>query len=86
MKINDTQRIGAVNPYTRAQGTKSGAGVSGKGKVDEVQISSAAKELLGAQNSEERRKRVEDLKQQVSAGTYHVEAGKIADRLLPYFK
>ncbi|MFC0212911.1 flagellar biosynthesis anti-sigma factor FlgM [Paenibacillus chartarius] len=86
MKINESQRVGGVNPYTRAQGAKPGAGAGGKGKVDEVQISSAAKELLGAKNSEEYRKRIEELKQQVSAGTYHVEAGKIADKLLPYFK
>jgi negative regulator of flagellin synthesis FlgM len=86
MKINDTQRVGALNPYQRAQGTKAAGGAGSKGKVDEVQISPAAKELLGAQNSEEYRKRIEDLKRQVSTGTYHVEAGKIADKLLPYLK
>jgi negative regulator of flagellin synthesis FlgM len=86
MKINDTQRVGALNPYKSAQGTKSVGGTGRKGKVDEVRISPEAKELLGAQNSEEHRKRIEDLKQSVSTGTYRVEAGKIAEKLLPYLK
>jgi negative regulator of flagellin synthesis FlgM len=86
MKINDTQRVGALNPYNRVPGAKSVSGASHKGKVDEVRISPEAKELLGAQNSEEHRKRIEDLKQSVSTGTYRVEAGKIAEKLLPYLK
>jgi negative regulator of flagellin synthesis FlgM len=86
MKINDTQRAHSVNVYRRAQGTVASGGTGSKGKIDEVQISSEAKRLLGAQNSEEHLKRIEDLKQSVSTGTYHVDAGKIADKLLPYLK
>jgi negative regulator of flagellin synthesis FlgM len=86
MKINDTQRVGQLNPYKRTQGVQSSGSSNFKGKLDEVQISSEAKELLGARNSEEHRQRIEGLKQSVSAGTYRVDTDKLADKLLPYLK
>ncbi|KIL40687.1 hypothetical protein SD70_12070 [Gordoniibacillus kamchatkensis] len=86
MKINESQRVGSLGMYKRSADAKSVAGAGKKGKKDEVQISPEAMELLGAQGTEEHRKRIEDLKNSVSAGTYHVEAKKIADKLLPYLK
>jgi negative regulator of flagellin synthesis FlgM len=86
MKINDTQRVGSVNPYKRAAGTSPIGGSGKTGKKDEVQISSEAMELLGTGQTEEQQKRIEDLKNSVSTGTYHVDAKKIAEKLLPYLK
>jgi negative regulator of flagellin synthesis FlgM len=86
MKINDTQRIGSINPYKRSNDHKAVGGSDKKGKKDEVQISQEAKELLGAQGTEEQRKRIEELKRSVAAGTYHVDARKIAEKLYPYIK
>ena len=34
----------------------------------------------------ERAQRIGELKQSVSTGTYHVDAGKIAEKLWPYLK
>ncbi|MOA57141.1 Anti-sigma-28 factor, FlgM [compost metagenome] len=53
-----------------------------------MQISAAAKEMLNTSqmNDAERNKHLEKLKQSVASGTYHVEAGKIAEKLLPYLK
>jgi len=56
---------------------------------DQVSISNEAQEMLEAKmrsGTPERAQKIEDLKQQVSTGTYHVDAGKIAEKLLPYFK
>ncbi|TJY41945.1 flagellar biosynthesis anti-sigma factor FlgM [Cohnella pontilimi] len=85
MKINDINRLGAVNPYQSAknQRTESNARRSQK---DELHISSEAMEMLSqAQvNSPERAKKIEQLKEAVSTGTYQVDAGKVAEKMLPF--
>jgi negative regulator of flagellin synthesis FlgM len=89
VKINNIQRTGAVNPYRNQQDNKADntQGVKGN-KKDEVQISSEAKKLLGAQNTEfvKREEKIQELKQAVSTGTYHVEANQIAEKILPYLR
>lgn len=87
MKINETNRIGGLNPYQKQNEMR----VNGMNKArqkDEVQISAAAKEMLSTSqtSSTERTKQIEQLKRAVASGTYHVEAGKIAEKLLPYLK
>ncbi|MBD2868408.1 flagellar biosynthesis anti-sigma factor FlgM [Paenibacillus arenilitoris] len=87
MKINETNRIGAINPYHKQNEAR--ASEAGKARrKDEVQISAAAKEMLTTSkaNSAERQEKINQLKQSVASGTYHVEAGKIAEKLLPYLK
>ncbi len=87
MKINETNRIGALNPYQKQ--AESRAGGTGKAKQkDEVQISAAAKEMLTTSKASgaDRIEHIEKLKKSVASGTYHVEAGKIAEKLLPYLK
>ncbi|QGQ93515.1 flagellar biosynthesis anti-sigma factor FlgM [Paenibacillus psychroresistens] len=82
MKINDTQRIAAANTYRKSNEDRviQTEGKKQK-KKDEVNISSEAKELQGASGAKQQ---VEDLKQSYQTGTYHVEASKIAEKLLPY--
>lgn len=87
MKINEPNRIGALNHYQKQYESR----VSGTNKArqkDEVQISTAAKEMLTTSqaSSAERKKLIEELKQSVTTGTYHVEADKIAEKILPYLK
>lgn len=94
MKINETQRIGAVNSYKKSDDPRLEHGTCRKRKLkDEVRISPEAKQLLGIQGSNTSdpaqsaaRRRLEELKQSVSAGTYHVDARKIAEKLFPYIK
>ncbi|MGG4554832.1 flagellar biosynthesis anti-sigma factor FlgM [Paenibacillus humicus] len=89
MKINETGRVGAINNYQRhieAQRQESDRKTRRK---DEVSISTEAMELLQAQENAKdpaRLKRIEELKSQVSSGTYHIDAGKLAEKLVPYFK
>lgn len=88
MKINDTQRVGGINPYRRNQDSKSLRTDKKDLGKDQIQISSEAKELLEANvaQSTSQAEKVQQLKQSVATGTYHVEAGKIAEKLLPYLK
>ncbi|WP_238357706.1 flagellar biosynthesis anti-sigma factor FlgM [Cohnella zeiphila] len=87
MKINDTQRIGMYKSYSPTTDTRVRTGSSGS-RRDQLQISEEAKELLGAQGKSdaERADKIESLKSQVKSGTYFVDAGKIAEKLLPYLK
>ncbi|ACT04372.1 flagellar biosynthesis anti-sigma factor FlgM [Paenibacillus sp. JDR-2] len=87
MKINETNRIGAYNPYQKQMEQRID-GANKKKQKDIVEISAEAKEMLSTSqtNSPERQQRLEELKQSISAGTYKVDAGKIADKLLPYLK
>lgn len=94
MKINPITRTGAVNPYQN-QDTKATQSNRSKGRrKDEVQISAEAKQMLGAINQAQGKgavssvpaAKLQELKEQVSTGTYYVEANKIAEKMLPYFK
>lgn len=90
MKINGTNRVGAVNQYVKSQEAynASGAGKTGK-KKDQVEISSEAKELLETHNSaaaEKHREKVEALKTSVANGTYKVDARSLAEKLFPFIK
>ncbi|MUT65021.1 flagellar biosynthesis anti-sigma factor FlgM [Paenibacillus sp. NEAU-GSW1] len=87
MKINETQRLGALNYYQK-QNESRVSGASQKRKADEVRISEEAKEMLSSSQTAnpERAKHIEQLKQSVATGSYHVEAGKIAEKLLPYLR
>lgn len=89
MKINETGRIGAINSYQR--NIESGRQNEDKKtrRKDEVSISSEAMEMLQASDrnvNSERVQKIQDLKQQVSTGTYQIDSGKIAEKLMPYFK
>lgn len=88
MKINDTGRIGAINNYQR-QIDSQRQEIDRKAKrKDEVSISPEAKELLraGEEMQNNRAERIAELKEQVQTGTYHVETGKLVEKLIPYFK
>ncbi|MCQ6563555.1 flagellar biosynthesis anti-sigma factor FlgM [Paenibacillus mendelii] len=87
MKINEPQRIGAVNPYQK-QNEQRVTEAGRKKQRDNLQISSEAMEMLQSQNiqSTDRQEQIDNLKRQVQTGTYHVEAGRIAEKLLPFLK
>lgn len=87
MKINETNRIGGTNPYQKQTEVRADGAKKARQK-DQVQISAAAKEMLTFSQAQgaERSKQIERLKNEVASGTYHVEAGKIAEKLLPYLK
>lgn len=87
MKINETGRINAMNPYQRSAESQRQEQMKKSTRKDEVSISDEAIKLLQAQKSgkidAERANKIESLKQQVSAGTYQVDAAKLAETLAP---
>lgn len=87
MKINETQRISALNQYQKQNETRTSEGTRKK-QTDKVQISTEAKELLMTSQTSNagRAEKIAELKKEVSTGTYHVDAGAIAEKLLPYLK
>jgi negative regulator of flagellin synthesis FlgM len=87
MKINEIGRLSAVRTYQQQQETRAGSKGAVKRK-DEVRISAEAQQLLSDSRimGAERAQRIGELKQSVSTGTYHVDAGKIAKKLWPYLK
>ncbi|AHV99354.1 flagellar biosynthesis anti-sigma factor FlgM [Paenibacillus sabinae] len=90
MKINESGRINPINPYQRNAESQRQEQMKKNTPKDEVTISTEAMKLLEAQNSgkadNERAQRIQSLKQQVSAGTYQVDASKLAEKLAPFFK
>lgn len=91
MKINDNQRVGAVNPYKKTGDAKFMSHAANKKEKakDQVEISAEAKEMLDAKGTvrtEEQAQRIEELKASVASGTYYVDANKIAEKLIPYLK
>lgn len=88
MKINDSNRINGVTNQYNVQNNKRLKELESKQRKDEVRISPEAMEMLSSSQGGcvERAKQIAELKQSVSSGAYHVEAGKIAEKLLPYLK
>lgn len=87
MKINETRRVGAINPY-QANGGPRTESSGRKRQTDNVQFSSEAMEMLAQTrlNGPERTQKLEELKQSVATGSYRIDAGKLAEKLLPFFK
>lgn len=89
LKINGIHRIGAANPYAKHEARPTDIKGKRERQKDEVQISPEAQELLGAKgtaDAELRSRKLHDLKQSVSTGTYYVEAGHLAEKLFPFIK
>ncbi|TDF93512.1 flagellar biosynthesis anti-sigma factor FlgM [Paenibacillus piri] len=90
MKIDGTNRVGAVNKYQKTHDsfTATSSGKAGK-KKDQVEISTEAKELLGSHSpasADHSREQIDALKSSVAAGTYKVDARILAEKLLPFIR
>lgn len=85
MKINSLG-VNAVNPYNNQQRIMK----SNENKTsfaDKIEISSAAKELQVRSNySNERTERVQQLKADIQSGDYKVNARKVAEDMLNYYR
>lgn len=84
MKIHESNRIGPVQAYRAAENALTRSVGKKTAARDEVRISSEAKELLGADQA--RIDEISELKRAVEDGTYRVDAMKIAEKLLLYFR
>jgi negative regulator of flagellin synthesis FlgM len=88
MKIQGTGYVNHVNPYNKNQ-SRDQAAVSGNKRSDQLSISEEAKALLdqlSGKHDLERRQKVEELKREIESGTYKVEAGKVAEKLMEWWR
>lgn len=84
MKIHRIQPMN-VNPYERTARIEKPTKATKK--TDQVEISSAAKELQeAAKFSSERLEKVERLKEEIESGTYKLDARAVAESVLRYYK
>jgi len=88
MKINEVGRISVYRAYQQQTEQRTGS-AAGKRRKDEVAFSAEALELLKARkgmDEAERMKRIEQLKAEVSAGTYYVPDHLLVEKLLPFLR
>ncbi|MED0681385.1 flagellar biosynthesis anti-sigma factor FlgM [Aneurinibacillus thermoaerophilus] len=82
VRIERTGHIQPIHPYRQQEMRQEEAKKKGKER-DQLEISTEALELQKNQETEaERTERIAELKKQVQAGTYHVDAKLIAEALL----
>lgn len=89
MRVNETNRTGFINAYNKTSKSSPASGIRARMGKDEVQISNEALELLKQVEELEapvRKEKVNQLKQQVEQGTYHVPSEKIAEKFLSFWK
>ncbi|MET3655788.1 flagellar biosynthesis anti-sigma factor FlgM [Sporosarcina psychrophila] len=79
--------VPAVNPYKTNQLKAEQTEQKAKMKTDKLEISSEAKKLSETSTfTVGRNERVQELKEQVQAGTYEVNPEQLASNLVKYFK
>jgi negative regulator of flagellin synthesis FlgM len=76
-----------TNPYHK-QSEQREARTERKKQTDNIQISKEAQDMHSIENQsqQERVNQIANLKEQVQTGTYFVDAGKLAEKLLPFLK
>ncbi|MFG3612564.1 flagellar biosynthesis anti-sigma factor FlgM [Rummeliibacillus stabekisii] len=85
MKIQN-YGVNKVNPYQNQSLKTEKLKKSTVNMTDQIEISSAAKDLQGIKSySTDRAERIGQIKEQVEAGNYKVDANKLASDLLRYY-
>lgn len=89
MRVNEPNRPGMINAYNKANQSPLNKNAKvGMGK-DEVQISPEALEMLKQiedVDAPKRKEKVNEIKEQLEQGTYHVPSEKIAEKFLAFWK
>lgn len=85
MRINDVKS--GLYPYQN-QINRNKTNINKTLSGDVVDISTNGKEIYQAMKSDQadRQKRIEQIKQQVSAGTYKVDSQKLAETMIAFWK
>ncbi|MCM3315502.1 flagellar biosynthesis anti-sigma factor FlgM [Rummeliibacillus stabekisii] len=86
MKIQN-YGVNKVNPYQNQLLKTEKLKKSTVNMTDQIEISSAAKDLQGIKSySTDRAERIDQIKEQVESGNYKVDANKLASDLLRYYR
>lgn len=79
--------VNKVNPYQNQSLKTEQVKKSTFSVTDQLEISSAAKDLQGIKSyADERAERVQQLKEQIESGNYQVDAKKLASDMLKYYR
>lgn len=79
--------VNKVNPYQNQSLKTEQVKKSTFNVTDQLEISSAAKDLQGIKSyADERAERVQQLKEQIESGNYRVDAQKLASDMLKYYR
>jgi len=79
--------MNSVNPYNKQQKNLKAAESKGAPSTDKIEISSAAKEMSTSSTySAERAQKLQKLKEQIQSGEYQVDAQKVAENMLKYYR
>ncbi|WP_146552433.1 MULTISPECIES: flagellar biosynthesis anti-sigma factor FlgM [Rummeliibacillus] len=79
--------VNKVNPYQNQSLKTEQVKKSTFSVTDQLEISSAAKDLQGIKSyADERAERVQQLKEQIESGNYRVDAQKLASDMLKYYR
>ena len=86
MKITNVG-LNQINPYKRNQQQVEKTQQTTKVTADQLEISSAAKSMQTKSSIEvEQAERVASIKAEIDAGTYKVDAKKLASNILNYYR
>lgn len=87
MRINDI-KPGLYQYQNQNQINRNKTNINKSSSSDVVDISTSGKEIYQAMKSDQvdHQKRIEQLKQQVSDGTYKVDSEKLADTMISFWK
>ena len=86
MKIT-TFNMNSINPYNKQQKSLKAAEAKGTYSSDKIEISSAAKEMSASSTyNTERAQRIQQIKEQIQSGEYQVDAQKVAENMLNYYR
>lgn len=91
MRVNETNRANLIQAYKNANQVSASKNRKISMGRDEVNISPEAMELLKQVDDADtihpaRQAKLETLKQQIEAGTYHVPAEQIVEKFLAFWK
>lgn len=79
--------VNSVNPYSKQQKSLKAAESKSAVSTDKIEISSAAKEMSASSTyNSERAQKIQKLKEDIQAGTYQVDARKVAEDMLNYYR
>jgi len=79
--------MNSINPYNKQQKSLKAAESKTAVNADKIEISTAAKEMSASSTyNSERAQKVQQIKEQIQSGNYQVEAKKIAEDMLNYYR
>ncbi|MDN4492193.1 flagellar biosynthesis anti-sigma factor FlgM [Ureibacillus aquaedulcis] len=79
--------VNSVNPYNRQQKALKAAENKSAVSTDKIEISSAAKEMSASSTyNSERAQKLQKLKEDIQSGTYQVDAQKVAEDMVNYYR